>query len=342
MNKCFKCGTEYEGKICTKCGTQYGEEQQPVTQNSTVDTQAVVKEIFIKIKDNVLKYAPIVLFSLWAVLLWAFYAAEVTSGEFLFFDFTANLYNALKDEMFSDLFPVLNALLSFAIISNVYIAVLALIYWKGNEKVKTFANCGGILLQLAVFICALVTRSKVIEFGADNGSFVAVVSSFTCVFAVVEIVLTSLKLIGNKNPFFITKEFSSNEKHISVWDIKNPKKLVGINVETGNSVYHSTNNCLIKTKTKELILGCVNSVIPNDNSVLHLGNRAFYNSAIKKITIPINICSIGYECFQNCTNLTEIIYCGKKQQWENIYKDKHWCTNSAIKTISCKDGIIEL
>ena len=49
-----------------------------------------------------------------------------------------------------------------------------------------------------------------------------------------------------------------------------------ITVDSGNSVYHSADNCLIETATKTLIVGCKNSVIPDDGSVTSIGDYAFY------------------------------------------------------------------
>lgn len=381
MNKCFKCGTEFEGKFCPECGSKYEETKtcpqcgmqldgkskfckecgysfvkqpqdnvstqtqsisqlQTIQANNTVDAQAVTKELFAKIKEYILKYAPFVLFSLWAVLLWAFYATKLTTDPFGLFD--ANLYQVIKDEMYSDLFPMLKALLSIAIISNIYITILALIQWKGSNKLKLFANIVGILLQIAIFVCALITRSKVVEFGLENGSFVAIVASFSGVLAVLETILVALHFVRNKSKFGKTVIFSAKADTISIWDVKNHKNLTGITVEPENSIYHSVNNCLIQTKTKVLILGCNNSHVPDDSSVLHLGDRAFFGSRIENIRIPMVIKSIGHECFQNCTKLTVIMYNGTKQQWNKIIKDEHWCTNSAIKTIVCTDGTIKL
>ena len=47
-------------------------------------------------------------------------------------------------------------------------------------------------------------------------------------------------------------------------------------VDINNPVYHSKDNCIIDTESKELILGCKNSVIPNDGSVTKIGRGAFY------------------------------------------------------------------
>ncbi len=52
--------------------------------------------------------------------------------------------------------------------------------------------------------------------------------------------------------------------------------LESITVSPDNEVYHSAGNCLIETKSKTLVLGCKNSVIPDDGSVTSIGVNAFY------------------------------------------------------------------
>ena len=52
--------------------------------------------------------------------------------------------------------------------------------------------------------------------------------------------------------------------------------LENIIVKQGNPIYHSAGNCIIETKSKTLIAGCKNSVIPADGSVTSIGERAFY------------------------------------------------------------------
>ena len=72
-------------------------------------------------------------------------------------------------------------------------------------------------------------------------------------------------------------------------------------------MFHSAGNCLIQTESKTLILGCQNSVIPDDGSVTSIGSNAFYNcSGLTRITIPDSVTSIGDHAFYNCDGLTSI------------------------------------
>lgn len=83
--------------------------------------------------------------------------------------------------------------------------------------------------------------------------------------------------------------------------------LESIQVESGNSVYDSRNNCnaIIETASNKLVRGCQNTIIPN--SVTCIGNSAFKGSGDKEtIILPNSITSIGDNAFENC-GLTSII-----------------------------------
>ena len=81
--------------------------------------------------------------------------------------------------------------------------------------------------------------------------------------------------------------------------------LESISVASGNAKYHSGGNCLIETESHTLILGCKNSVIPDD--VTTIGDFAFYDCiGLTTIEIPASVTSIGDYAFQNCTSLTSI------------------------------------
>ena len=77
-------------------------------------------------------------------------------------------------------------------------------------------------------------------------------------------------------------------------------------VSEGNPVYHSAGNCLIETESKTLVVGCKNSVIPNDDSVTSIGDWAFARSGLTSITIPDSVTSIGEYAFYGCDSLTSV------------------------------------
>ena len=107
-------------------------------------------------------------------------------------------------------------------------------------------------------------------------------------------------------------------------------------VDEGNTAYHSSGNCLIETATKKLILGCGNSIIPNDGSVTSIGDWAFcYCSSLTSITIPEEVTSIGEIPFDECDSL--IIYCeasskpsGWTSGWAGSYPVVWDCNNNDV------------
>lgn len=74
--------------------------------------------------------------------------------------------------------------------------------------------------------------------------------------------------------------------------------LEAIAVNADNLVYYSWGNCLIEAENKTLVLGCANSVIPDDGRVTKIGNHAFCTtSKLTNITLPNVITSIGEGAF---------------------------------------------
>ncbi len=92
-----------------------------------------------------------------------------------------------------------------------------------------------------------------------------------------------------------------------------------ITVRSGNSVYHSAGNCLIKTAAKTVVLGAHKSVIPNDGSVTKIGNSAFASLSNLQLKIPSAITYIGENAFLQVDDL----YIDDLKAWCNITFDSN-------------------
>ena len=116
--------------------------------------------------------------------------------------------------------------------------------------------------------------------------------------------------------------------------------LTSITVSTGNTVYHSTDNCLIETESKTLISGCKNSIIPSDGSVTSIDNGALdFCSGLTSITIPDSVTSIGDGAFIGCTGLTSITV----STGNTVYHSTDNClieTESKTLILGCKNSVI--
>ena len=115
--------------------------------------------------------------------------------------------------------------------------------------------------------------------------------------------------------------------------------LNSIKVADGNSKYFSTNNCLIETASKTLILGCKTSVIPEDESIVTMiGYEAFaYQTDLKLITIPGNIINIGASAFRD-TGLNSVTLSNNIQSLNDYIFA--YCKN--LKTIVIPDSITNI
>lgn len=84
------------------------------------------------------------------------------------------------------------------------------------------------------------------------------------------------------------------------------KDLESIQVEQGNMVYDSRDNCnaVIETATNLLLCGCKNTVIPN--SVTAIFEWVFEFLPITSMTIPAGVTSIGKEVFKSCNQLKDL------------------------------------
>lgn len=111
-----------------------------------------------------------------------------------------------------------------------------------------------------------------------------------------------------------------------------------IEVEDGNEYFHSKNNCLIETATKKLVLGCKNSIIPNDGSVETIGEYAFNGCmGARSIEIPERVKEIHNMAFAY-TDFEEIVI----PESIELIAEESFVLNPQLKsiTIKSKDAFI--
>ena len=85
------------------------------------------------------------------------------------------------------------------------------------------------------------------------------------------------------------------------------QNLTSIIVDKKNQKYDSRNDCnaIIDTQTNALIMGCKNTIIPED--IKSIGVDAFYRcTGLTSIKIPDSVKTIGTRAFNGCTGLTSI------------------------------------
>lgn len=116
-----------------------------------------------------------------------------------------------------------------------------------------------------------------------------------------------------------------------------------ITVESGNPVYHSAGNCLIRTADKTLIAGTNTSVIPDNGSVeiiardafscrgtlaeivipegvTKISNRAFTEcTALRTVSIPSTVTTIGEAAFSYCVSLDSITVAENNTKYHSLY-----------------------
>lgn len=134
----------------------------------------------------------------------------------------------------------------------------------------------------------------------------------------------------------------------------NCDNLTHISVSNENPNYYSINNCIIKSDTKRLTVGCKTSIIPTDGSVTIIGrafdsyqslssiiipnvieriaSRAFYATSLTEIDIPDSVTTIDSSAFSHCSALTTVtIGTGISSIGQSIFSECPLLTEITIK-----------
>ena len=120
--------------------------------------------------------------------------------------------------------------------------------------------------------------------------------------------------------------FPAGVTYISPWVFSDCPDIAKLSVDKLNKKYYSENNCIIDRENKTLVLGCKNSIIPEDGSVTSIGVYAFhFCRGLKSIRIPRSVRSIGDNAFQSCSSLESVQLCnGLKRLGESAFEG---CSN---------------
>lgn len=111
-------------------------------------------------------------------------------------------------------------------------------------------------------------------------------------------------------------------------------ELESITVGKNNSVCYVEGNCLIAKESKALLLGCKNSVIPSD--VTLICEFAFENAVgLTEITVPEGVTEIETAAFRGCSTLAKVVISnGVTRIGEQAFAE---CT--ALATVTLPDSL---
>lgn len=135
-------------------------------------------------------------------------------------------------------------------------------------------------------------------------------------------------------------------KNIQIYAFLSCDKLNTLTVDAGNTVYRSSENCLINIAKGILIAGCKSSVIPSDGSVKVIGESAFDScDGLTSINIPVSVTYMEDCAFGSCADLTTITYEGTVEQWKkllnNLDDNWYWHDGSVNFTVHCTNGELD-
>ena len=143
---------------------------------------------------------------------------------------------------------------------------------------------------------------------------------------------TDIPRYNNFREFYISADVSSiSDDAFS----KRYNCLEKIEVEEGNQNYYSVDNCLINKKTKCLMLGCKNSIIPDDGSVTEIGAYAFATvDGMRTVEIGEHITNIGDYAFAGCNDLEVVDVKGNPK----MIGLRAFSFNTTLKTVRIADA----
>ena len=177
MNKCFKCGTEFEGNFCPNCGTKH---------NASKNSMQKIGKL--------LNLLPIALFLLFSALNWVFMACKVASLGISW----GNVYVMVNDYEFHS---SATALVVFSVLSCA--VAIAFLLAHGLRKRKTeFIVC---IISYVMYFCVMVSAATLLgavnKDGLQAESATKLLISFSVIFAALAVgAIVGNSLLTKRNP----------------------------------------------------------------------------------------------------------------------------------------------
>ena len=191
----------------------------------------------------------------------------------------------------------------------------SIIVEEGNPVYDSRDNCNAIIetdSNTLIAGCSITNIPKsVTHIGAYAFSYQNLLASIKVPTGIISIGDYAYYSCLFANSVYIPKSVQS----IGHWAFKGCYSLNSIEVEEGNTIYDSRNNCnaIIETATNSLIVACQNTIIPE--GVTNIGKDAFsncshsyYSKPLTSIVLPSSITNIEYRAFFDCSSL-DTIHC---------------------------------
>ncbi len=106
--------------------------------------------------------------------------------------------------------------------------------------------------------------------------------------------------------------FSSTVESIEIGGVSGCTAIEVLSVAEGNELYRSSGNCIIDVKDYSILLGCKASVIPDEQYLDSISERAFDGcTGLVALSLPDQISAIGKYAFRNCTSLKDVKLSGR-------------------------------